>query len=139
MSISTKDLKLFKIFVSTIDMPCIQISDVLLFTHGCNIYIVDSFLTNIWLSNINKKDHLSKSNLRRQQGFVVKAESTHAGGPGLIPGVVRKKCLLAPATRQDRHLNGSINQGPLYHYTLWASKRSLKASKCVGLLDVLVK
>ncbi len=49
--------------------------------------------------------------------------------------VVDAAVILAPATRHDRHLNGSINTGYLYHCTLWASKGSLKVEQYVHLLN----
>ncbi len=73
-------------------------------------------------------------------GLVVKAGSTYAGGPGLILGADEKQSgswHLLP-DRID-FSNGSIYRGSLYNCTLQASKRSLKVSKCKGLLDVLGK
>ncbi len=39
-------------------------------------------------------------------------------------------------TSNSRGLNGSINRGTLYYYTLLASKTFLNVSKCLGLMDV---
>ncbi len=65
--------------------------------------------------------------------LVVKVDSINAGGPGSISSAGRnKKCSWSL-------LSDRINRSPLYHCTLWASKRSLKVNKCVGFLDVLRK
>ncbi len=55
------------------------------------------------------------------------------------PMQVTRVRFLAPATKQDRCSNESTNLCSLYHCTQWASKRSLKFGKCVGLLDMLGK
>ncbi len=33
-------------------------------------------------------------------------------------------------------MDGSISRASLYHCTLWASNKSLKVGKCVGLMDM---
>ncbi len=42
-----------------------------------------------------------------------------------IPPNMGLPCPGPPTTRQDRCSNESINGGSLYHWTLWASKRSM--------------
>ncbi len=43
---------------------------------------------------------------RGQHGPMVKTDSTHASGPGLIPGAGKEQngCLIAPTTRQNRSM-----------------------------------
>ncbi len=50
---------------------------------------------------------------------------------------MKQKEVVGPATRHDRLSNLSIHIQFLYHYTVRASKISLKGGKGVGILDVL--
>ncbi len=50
-------------------------------------------------------------------GLVIKADSTHAGSPGLNPGASRKKGSHSLLSDRKTHLNWSTNRGSLYHYT----------------------
>ncbi len=70
-----------------------------------------------------------------QHRLVVKAVSTNAYYPSSIPSVGRQDRL---PDRID-FLDGYINRGSLYHCTLTESKRTLKVSKQIGLLDVQSK
>ncbi len=58
---------------------------------------------------------LTDSVLLGQLDSVVKAHSTYAGSQGSIPGAGRKQFSSWPASRLDRHSNGSVHQGSLYH------------------------
>ncbi len=72
-----------------------------------------------------------------QHGPVVLTDSTYTTNQSMFDSQYwqEKRGSLSPATRQYTLLN-PINRGSLYH-CLWASKRSLKISKCGCLLDVL--
>ncbi len=97
-------------------------------------------LTNIQL--IHGQTRYLNHMLYIWDSMVVKADATHTSCPDLISGADRKNNGSFPPPLLDRidvRMGLSINQGSLYHCTLWASKRSLKVGQDVGLLDVLGK